>query len=76
MNQSIKSFQRTDSLLLILFMLMFLACGRQEKEEEDQFSKHIRTTDARTPEGERSGFKLPPGFKIELFASEPDIGNQ
>ena len=74
MNQSIKSFQRTDSLLLILFMLMFLACGRQEKEEEDQFSKHIRTTDARTPEGERSGFKLPPGFKIELFASEPDIG--
>ncbi len=38
------------------------------------FSEHIRSTKARTPEEERLGFKLPPGFEIELFASEPEIG--
>src|SRR6058998_3859411 len=34
----------------------------------------VRPTPPRTPEEERSGFQLPPGFEIELFASEPDIG--
>lgn len=42
--------------------------------EGDKFQAHIRTTEARTPEQERLGFRLPEGFKIELFASEPDIG--
>lgn len=39
-----------------------------------KFNEHIRSTEARTPDGEQSGFKLPPGFEIELYASEPDIG--
>jgi len=26
-----------------------------------------------TAEEEMAGFKLPPGFEIQLFASEPDI---
>ncbi len=38
------------------------------------FTANIRTTNARTPEEERLGFKLPPGFEIQLYASEPDIG--
>ena len=38
------------------------------------FQEHIRTTEARTPEAERLGFKLPEGFEIQLFAAEPDIG--
>ncbi len=38
------------------------------------FKEHIRPTDARTPEEERLGFKLPEGFEISLYASEPDIG--
>lgn len=38
------------------------------------FNEHIRSTEARTPDQEKAGFKLPEGFEIELFASEPDIG--
>lgn len=39
-----------------------------------KFNEHIRTTSFRTPEEEKAGFKLPPGFEIQLYASEPDIG--
>ncbi len=39
-----------------------------------KFNEHIRTTTARTPEDERLGFRLPEGFEVSLFASEPDIG--
>ncbi|RVU01351.1 c-type cytochrome [Mucilaginibacter limnophilus] len=38
------------------------------------FNENIRRTTALTPEEERLGFKLPEGFKIQLFASEPQIG--
>ncbi|CAN5420694.1 hypothetical protein BH23BAC1_BH23BAC1_51560 [soil metagenome] len=52
--------------------------GKAPKEDErfsgDKFNEHVRTTEARTPEEERLGFKLSPGFEIQLFASEPDIG--
>lgn len=37
------------------------------------FHENIRSTEPRTAEEERLGFKLPPGFEIQLFASEPDI---
>ncbi len=40
----------------------------------EKFSDHVRTTDFQTPEQEMSGFRLPPGFTISLFAAEPDIG--
>ncbi len=62
----------------LLFMCIFYACHDKESTEktadEDQFSLHIRTTEARTPAQEQSGFRLPPGFEIQLFASEPQIG--
>lgn len=38
------------------------------------FNDNIRSTTAHTPEEERLGFKLPPGFEIQLYASEPMIG--
>ncbi|WP_299359975.1 PVC-type heme-binding CxxCH protein [Mucilaginibacter sp.] len=50
------------------------------KEDDDSqysgplFNDNIRSTTARTPEEERLGFKLPPGFEIQLYASDPDIG--
>ncbi len=39
-----------------------------------QAPKPVAETEARTPEAERAGFHLPPGFAIELVASEPLIG--
>jgi len=48
--------------------------GGESRFSGSQFSEHIRTTQARTPEEERLGFKLPEGFEIQLYASEPDIG--
>src|SRR5262245_43444594 len=33
----------------------------------------VASTEARTPEEEKKGFHLPPGFEAQLVASEPDI---
>ena len=70
--------------VLIFFTSALLAAGCKEKTTEQaaddsrfsgkKFNEHIRSTVAHTPEEERSGFKLPSGFEIELYASEPDIG--
>lgn len=69
--------------LLVLITGIFLLTGCEQKEhaasDDSRFSgkkfrEHIRSTEARTPEEEQSGFKLPDGFEIELYASEPDIG--
>ena len=68
---------KISRFLSVLFMLL-IACERPAPEsgttEEDQFAMHIRTVDAQTPEQQQKTFKLPEGFKIEVFASEPDIG--
>jgi len=61
-----------------IILSLLIACNTQKKEDKRQFSgenftANIRTTEARTPEEERLGFKLPDGFEISLFASEPDI---
>ncbi|MBX2925346.1 MAG: c-type cytochrome [Chitinophagaceae bacterium] len=65
-------------------MLVHAACNDSQKENAGnasdtlysgtKFNEHIRSTTARTPEEERKGFKLPEGFEIQLYASEPDIG--
>jgi putative heme-binding domain-containing protein len=39
-----------------------------------QFRINVRETEARSPEEQMAGFRLPPGFEIQLFASDPDIG--
>ncbi len=46
----------------------------QVESDPEQFAKHIRTTEAQSPQQQLHSFKLPEGFSIELFASEPDIG--
>src|ERR1043166_5314560 len=40
----------------------------------DPFSDLIRKTDPLTPDQERLALHLPPGFEIQLVASEPEIG--
>lgn len=64
---------------LLLGLLLFICtCKTQAPQDDnlytgDLFHENIRSTDPRSPEEERLGFKLPPGFEIQLFASEPDI---
>ncbi|MEQ9098114.1 MAG: c-type cytochrome [Imperialibacter sp.] len=69
-------------LLLFLCILFVSSCQETKKEEPydpdsfinpELFKDHIRTTDFQTAEEEIKGFHLPPGFEINLYASEPDI---
>jgi putative heme-binding domain-containing protein len=41
--------------------------------DQDPYGEFIARTDPRTPEEEKKCFHLPPGFEIQLVASEPDI---
>ncbi len=63
--------------LMGTFLISLPACKNSAKEDKveegDKFADHIRKTDFQSPEDERKGFKLPEGFEITLFASEPDI---
>ena len=58
-----------------LLLLYAQGCNVPKKNatQKDKFADHVRTTEFRTPEQERKGFQLPPGFEITLFASEPQI---
>src|ERR1043166_6362792 len=40
----------------------------------DPFAENIRATEPLTPELGRQAFHVPPGFEVELVASEPGIG--
>ena len=46
---------------------------RKPGEKDDPFAQDIRKTNALTPQQEQKTFHLPPGFEIQLVASEPDI---
>src|SRR6266850_283714 len=41
---------------------------------QDPFAENIRKTEALTPEQERKALHVPPGFEVQLVASEPAIG--
>src|SRR5437868_3437263 len=40
---------------------------------DDPYAAHVSRADPRSPEEERKGFHLPPGFAIELVAAEPYV---
>ena len=72
------SFYRASiAFIALTLMIVFESCNKTEEDDSkysgDLFREHIRSTDPLSPEEERLGFKLPPGFEIQLFASEPDI---
>ncbi len=54
--------------LLAIFAIRSLAA-----EKKDPFDEIIRPTEPLTPEQEHASFHLPPGFEIQLVASEPDL---
>lgn len=55
-----------------LILTSFLAMGA-EPEAADPFASHVRPTPHLSPEDEMAALQVPEGFKITLFASEPDI---
>lgn len=59
--------------ILVVSMLLLGCTSNGSKTAGDKFADHVRTTEFQTPEEEMAGFRLPPGFEITLFASEPDI---
>src|SRR5688572_25516156 len=40
---------------------------------QDPFAEMVRKTEPQTPERQKTSFRLPPGFEIQLVASDPDI---
>jgi putative heme-binding domain-containing protein len=54
------------SLLTVLLTLSLHAA-------EDELALGVRTTDPLTPAEQQTKFQLPPGFEIQLVATEPDI---
>ncbi|MCZ6793376.1 MAG: hypothetical protein O7J95_07165, partial [Planctomycetota bacterium] len=60
-----------NPLLRLLVLAMPLLPGTAAGQ--DPFAAHVRPTDPLPPEAERQTFRLPPGFEIQLVASEPDI---
>src|SRR5262249_8230359 len=64
-----------SSLALTSLLLLNPGQSQQPKQPGPKWapSPHIAATDARTPEGERKGFHLPPGFEVQLVAAEPEI---
>lgn len=59
------------ALVLVVFSVCVAELG--SARAQDEFAANIRTTEPLTPEQERESFSLPPGFEVQLVASEPDI---
>ncbi len=59
------------SLLVPCGLALLLFAGSSQSEPQND--PNIASTGPRTPAEERKAFHLPPGFEIQLVASEPDI---
>lgn len=55
-------------LLTVISLLLTSASDAQ-----DPFATQVRPSEPLTPAAQQQSFELPPGFRIDLFASEPDI---
>jgi putative heme-binding domain-containing protein len=77
MNTGNKIPSNWRAVISLTMILLANSCGSPQDDESKYsgalFTENIRTTDPLSAEEERLGFKLPPGFEIQLFASEPDI---
>jgi putative heme-binding domain-containing protein len=53
--------------------ILVLAGLAPSQDRPDPYAGHVATTPPRTPEEERKALRVPPGFEVQLVASEPDI---
>ncbi|MFO0876484.1 MAG: c-type cytochrome [Gemmataceae bacterium] len=58
---------------LLLPLALLLALLMVPGATPQQFSPNVVETDPLTPEKEKAGFTVPPGFEVQLVAAEPDI---
>lgn len=69
--------KHTDYILISLVATLLHACqgvgNNREAPSDDLFADHVRSTEAVEAMAARERFRLPEGFEIELFASEPQI---
>ena len=56
-----------------MLLALVVAVPNTLAADEDPFASHVRPTDPLSPEEERAGFQLPPGFVAELVAAEDQI---
>lgn len=74
-----KSIINAGVVFTCLLLLLSQACNKNQQKintaqkQESAFAEHVRTTPYQTAAQEQRSFRLPPGFEITLFASEPDI---
>ena len=59
-----------DSRVVVTFLILL---GGLNAAENDPFAATIRPSEPRTPVEEQRSFRVPPGFRIQLFAAEPEI---
>jgi len=59
--------------LTALSCALFAVMATTVSAAEDPFAAGVRTTDPLTPEQEQKTFHLPPGFEMQLVATEPAI---
>ncbi len=57
-------------------LTLSLACASTAPVAAEEASRLVRDSAWRTPEAERSGFHLPPGFEIQLFADDAQLGGK
>ena len=64
---------RTSWLCLLGAFSLWLPCNLMAQEHKDPFREFIRPSDPLTPQAELKSFSVPPGFEVQLVASEPEI---
>jgi len=69
--QSAESCRGFLRLFVFLGLAAFGAGGTVQAA--DPFAEFVRSTGPRTTEEELKGFHVPPGFQVQLVASEPEI---
>lgn len=65
---------RPTPFLTILCSLFLVSCSPVAAQQaEDPFALGVRTTNPLSPAEQLATFTMPPGFTLELVASEPDV---